>query len=188
MIWENFIVRDASGLTKFRKWDLVEVAEVVSETEVKVYKLDDCGDYVMNANNNKVRYTIKTARLKDEYANTKAKDTAGTIEKRVMEKTFSDKALDKAADLVATTNNFISNIERIKTKLSKVSSNVMQKAWEIHDSADSYDAEAFAVATADLEKVATFLKDNDIAKAISKFAKVIAPAAESDYNPEDLLD
>jgi len=52
-------------------------------------------------------------------------DDAGPIEKRVMDKTFSDKKLDLAADQIVIINSFIDVTTALKNKLSTIVNNLM---------------------------------------------------------------
>jgi hypothetical protein len=104
-------------LTKFTKGEHVLTdGNQDSNGEVKVYKLDSDGEILINERGNKVNYSIAFNRLKPTDVENKYL-TAGTIEQRIMNKTFTDSQLDKAADVAKLVTDFADLTSKLKVKL-----------------------------------------------------------------------
>ena len=104
---------------------------------------------MLNDNGNKVSYSLAFARLRPTDVENQY-FTAGTIEQRIMNKTFTDDELDKAADLAKLVTDFADLTNKLKVKLGKISNNLLAKVNDLTVSADAYDADAFKKAMSDM--------------------------------------
>ena len=188
IIMKEFIVRNADGLTKFTKGEHVLTdGKADVNWEVKVYKLDCDWEILLNDRGNKVSYSIAFNRLRDTNVKNLMLE-AGTIEQRVMNKTFTDKTLDKAADYVATINKFTKLTVKLRDKLAKVANNLMWKVNELTISADAYDADKFNKAMKEIDKLAAYLEKKPMTDIADLYTKIVGDDKEEDYDPSTVLD
>lgn len=185
---ERYVVWNVAGLTKFTKWEVVLTDWVADANwEVRVYKTDCDWDYLLNERGNKVSYSIAFNRLKPTNIEN-LQFTAGTLEQRVMNKTFTDKALDKAADCIATVNAFSDLTMKLRNKLWTVANNLMWKVNELTISADAYDAEAFTKAIKDMEALVKYLEKEPMTNIKALYDKLIGDEPEETYDPSSILE
>lgn len=185
---KEMVIKNASGLNKFTRGEHVLTDWVVTDWEVRVYKLDSDWEILLNSRWNKVSYTLSVNRLTDAWKDTTLLDDAGPIEKRVMDKTFSDKKLDLAADQIVVVNSFIDVTTALKNKLSTIVNNLMWKVNELTNSADTYNAPEFEKVLGEMSALVDFLKDKPMTD-IEALAKKIAPMdTGSTYDPKTILD
>lgn len=185
---KEFVVRNVSWLTKFTKGERVLTdGNQDSNGEVKVYKLDSDGEILINERGNKVNYSIAFNRLKPTDVENKYL-TAGTIEQRIMNKTFTDSQLDKAADVAKLVTDFADLTSKLKVKLWKVANNLLGKVNDLTVSADAYDADAFNKAMSDMKALAEYLKGKPMTDIKGLYDKLIGDEPEDTYDPSTILD
>lgn len=185
---KEFVVRNVSWLTKFTKGERVLTDGVKdSNWEVKVYKLDCDGEILLNERGNKVSYSIAFNRLRPTDVENQYFD-AGTIEQRVMNKTFTDDELDKAADYVVIINKFVDLTMKLRNKLWTVANNLMWKVNELTVSADAYDADAFKKAMSDIDALSKYLEKKPMTDIKELFDKVVGEEEAEAYDPSSVLD
>ena len=156
----EFIVWNADGLTKFVKGEKVlSDLEYVNMTDVKVYKMDADGDVLRNENGNKVSYYLSYARLKDVNAPENAYEKAGVLEKRVMDKTFTNEKLDLATDQIVKINAFNKSVCELRLKLKDISDKLMFKVYALNESVDNMDSDKFITLMKQIVDVTEFLED-----------------------------
>lgn len=188
MPMKEMVIKNASGLNKFTRGEHVLTDWVVENWEVRVYKLDCDWDILVNSRGNKVSYTLNVNRLTDAYKDTSLLDDAGPIEKRVMDKTFSDKKLDLAADQIVTINAFIDVTTALKNKLSTIANNLMWKVNELTDSADTYNAPEFEKVLWEMTALVDFLKDKPMTDIKALSDKIAPMDTGKTYDPKTILD
>ena len=185
---EKFKVWNVAGLTKFSKGEIVLTdCNQDANWEVRVYKTDCDWDFLLNDNGNKVSYSLAFNRLRPLDVDSQL-FTAGTLEQRVMKKTFTDEKLDKAADYIKAVNDFSDLTMKLRNKLGTIANNLMWKINELTISADAYDAEAFSKALSDMEKVTKFLKGKPMTDIKEMYDKLIGDDPEETFDPQTLLD
>lgn len=184
---KEFIVWNVAWLTKFTKGEHVLTDWVKdSNWEVKVYKCDCDWDILVNDNWNKVSYTLAFNRLKPTDTENQY-FSAGTIEQRIMNKTFTDDQLDKAADFAKIVTDFADLTSKLKVKLWKVANNLLGKVNDLTVSADAYDAEAFKKAMSDIEALSKYLKDKPMTDIKGLYTKLVGDTPEDEYDPSTVL-
>ena len=184
---KEFIVRNVAWLTKFKKGERVLTDWVKdSNWEVKVYKVDCDWEVLVNDRGNKVGYTLAFNRLKPTDVENKYFE-AGTIEQRIMNKTFTDSELDKAADFAKVVTDFADLTSKLKVKLWKVANNLLGKVNDLTVSADAYDADAFKKAMSDMKALADFLKDKPMTDIKGLYTKLIGDEPDDEYDPTTVL-
>lgn len=185
---KEYVVWNVSWLTKFKKGEHVLTDWVKDNNwEVKVYKCDYDWDVLVNDKGNKVSYSLAFNRLKPTDVENKYFE-AGTIEQRIMNKTFTDNELDKAADFAKIVTDFADLTSKLKVKLGKVANNLLGKVNDLTISADAYDAEAFKKAMSDMKALATYLKDKPMTDIKGLYDKLIGDEPEDTYDPSSVLD
>ena len=185
---ENFVVWNVAGLTKFSKGEIV-LSDAVQDAnwEVRVYKTDCDWDFLLNDNGNKVSYSLAFNRLRPVNIDSHL-FTAGTLEQRVMKKTFTDEKLDAAADYIKVVNDFSDLTMKLRNKLGTIANNLMWKINELTISADAYDAEAFNKAFDDMDKLTKFLKGKPMTDIAEMYDKLIGDDPEETFDPQSILD
>lgn len=184
----EYVVRNVTWLTKFKKGEHVLTDWVKdSNWEVKVYKCDCDWEPLVNANWNKVSYSLAFSRLRPTDVENQY-FTAGTIEQRIMNKTFTDDELDKAADFAKVVTDFSDLTNKLKVKLGKIANNLLSKVNDLTVSADAYDADAFKKAMSDMKALADFLKDKPMTDIKGLYTKLIGDEPEEKYDPKTVLD
>lgn len=185
---KEFVVWNVSWLTKFTKGEHVLTDwNVDSNWEVKVYKCDCDWDVLVNERGNKVSYSLAFNRLKPVDVENKYFE-AGTIEQRIMNKTFTDDEIDKAADFAKTVTDFADLVSKLKVKLWKVANNLLGKVNDLTISADAYDADAFKKAMADMATLSEYLSKKPMADIKGLYDKLIGDEPEVEYDPSTILD
>lgn len=185
---KEMVIKNASGLNKFTRGEHVLTDGVVENGEVRVYKLDSDWDILVNSRGNKVSYTLNVNRLTDAFKDTSLLDDAGPIEKRVMNKTFTDKKLDLAADQIVIVNSFIDVTTALKNKLSTIVNNLMWKVNELTDSADTYNAPEFEKVLWEMTALVDFLKDKPMTEIKALSEKIAPTDTGKTYDPKTILD
>ena len=185
---KEYVVWNVSWLTKFKKGEHVLTDWVKdSNWEVKVYKCDCDWEVLVNDKGNKVSYSLAFNRLKPTDVENQY-FSAGTIEQRIMNKTFTDKELDKAADYCKVVTDFADLSSKLKVKLGKVANNLLGKVNDLTISADAYDAEAFSKAMSDMKALSDYLKDKPMTDIKGLYDKLIGDEPEDKYDPSTILD
>ena len=184
---KEYVVWNVSWLTKFKKGEHV-LTDWVKDTnwEVKVYKCDCDWEPLVNENWNKVSYSLAFNRLRPTDVENQY-FSAGTIEQRIMNKTFTDDELDKAADFAKVVTDFADLTSKLKVKLGKISNNLLGKVNDLTVSADAYDADAFKKAMSDMWALADYLKDKPMTDIRGLYAKLIGDEPEDKYDPSTVL-
>lgn len=184
---KEYVVRNVSWLTKFKKGEHVLTDWVKDANgEVKVYKCDCDWDVLVNDNWNKVSYSLAFNRLKPTDVENKYFE-AWTIEQRIMNKTFTDDELDKAADFAKVVTDFADLTSKLKVKLGKVANNLLGKVNDLTISADAYDADAFKKAMSDMKALADYLKDKPMTDIKGLYNKLVGDTPEDKYDPSTVL-
>ena len=186
---KSFKVRNADGLTKFTKGEVVlSDLEFVNSTDVKVYKMDADWEPLRNELGNKVSYYLSEVRLKPLDAQTNAYENAGVLEKRVMDKTFTDEKLDLATDQIVQINAFNKSICELRAKLKDISDKLMAKVYALNDSVDNMDSEKFITIMKQVVDVTEFLDDKPMTYITELRDQLCGIEADEEYDPaEDLL-
>ena len=184
---EKYVVWNVAGLTKFTKGEVV-LSDMIKDDnwEVRVYKTDCDGDILVNDRGNKVSYTLAANRLKPVNIENLA-FSAGTLEQRVMQRTFTDKKLDKATDYIVTVNNFSDLTMKLRNKLWSIANNLMWKVNELTISADAYDAEAFDKTMNEMAKLVKFLEGDPMTNIKALFDTLVGEEPEETYDPKSIL-
>lgn len=185
---EKFVVWNVAGLTKFSKGEIV-LSDAVQDSnwEVRVYKTDCDWDFLLNDNGNKVSYSLAFNRLRP--VNVKNLQlTAGTLEQRVMNKTFTDEKLDTASDYKKTVEDFSNLTMMLRNKLWKIANDLLWKVGELDMSADSHDADKFNKAMNDMKALVGFLKDKPMADIKALYDKIVGDDEEETFDPSSILD
>lgn len=185
---KEMVIKNASGLNKFTRGEHVLTDGVVENGEVRVYKLDSDWDILVNSRGNKVSYTLNVNRLTDVDKDTHLRDEAGPIEKRVMDKTFTDKKLDLAADQIVIVNAFIDLTTALKNKLSTIANNLMWKVNELTESADTYNAPEFEKVLGEMTALTDYLKDKPMTDIKALSEKIAPMDTGKTYDPKTILD
>lgn len=184
---EKYVVWNVAGLTKFTKWEVVLTDWVADANwEVRVYKTDCDWDYLLNERGNKVSYSIAFNRLKPTNIEN-LQFTAGTLEQRVMNKTFTDKKLDTASDYKKTVEDFSNLTMKLRNKLWKIANDLLWKVGELDISADSYDADKFNKAMDDMKALVEFLKDKPMTDIKALYDRLIGDEPEETFDPSSIL-
>lgn len=186
---QKFKVRNADGLTKFTKGEIVlSDLEFVNSTDVKVYKMDADWEPLRNENGNKVSYYLSEVRLKPLDAKTNAYENAWVLEKRVMDKTFTDDKLDLATDQIVQINAFNKAVCEVREKLKDISDKLMAKVYALNDSVDNMDSEKFIAVMKEIVDVTDFLEDKPMKYITELRDHICKKDDEKEYDPaEDLL-
>lgn len=186
---KSFKVRNADGLTKFSKWEIVlSDLEYVNNTDVKVYKIDVDWEPLRNESWNKVSYYLSYVRLKPVDAPENAYEKAWILEKRIMEKTFTDEKLDLATDEIVKINAFNKSVTELRAKLKDISDKLMLKVYDLNSSVDNMDSEKFIALMKQIVDVTDFLEDKPM-KYIKELRDHLCGVEEDeDYDAaEDIL-
>ena len=185
---KEFIVRNVDWLTKFTKGERVLTDwEKDSNGEVRVYKLDCDWDILLNERGNKVSYTLSFNRLKPTDVENQY-FSAGTIEQRIMNKTFTDEQLDKAAEYCKTVTDFAKIVNKLKVKLWKTANNLLGKVNDLTISADAYDADVFKKAMSDMDALVKYLEKKPMTDIQELYNKIVPEEEEEAYDPSTILD
>lgn len=185
----EFIVWNADGLTKFVKGERVlSELEYVNPTDVKVYKMDADGEPLRNENGNKVSYYLSYVRLRDVNAQENSYEKASVLEKRVMEKTFTDEKLDLATDEIVKINAFNKSVCELRAKLKDVSDKLMWKVYALNESVDNMDSDKFIALMKQIVDVTDFLEDKPMTYIKDLKEKLCGVEEDEEYDAEkDLL-
>lgn len=185
---KEYVVRNVSWLTKFTKGEKVLTDGIVDwNGEVKVYKTDCDWDILRNDAGNKVSYQLAFNRLKPTDVDCQL-FTAGTLEQRVMNKTFTDETLDKASDYIVALNKFTDLTMKLRNKLGKVANNLMWKVNDLTVSADAYDADAFKKTMSHVEALVKYIEKKPMTDIKELYDKLIGDEPEEEYDPSTVLD
>lgn len=185
---KEYVVWNVAWLTKFARGEHVLTDWVKnSNWEVKVYKCNSDGDILVNDNWNKVSYTLSFNRLRPTDTEN-LYFSAGTIEQRIMNKTFTDDQLDKAADYAKIVTDFADLTNELKAKLWDVADKLLGKVNSLIISSDAYDADAFKTAMDEINELSKFLKDKPLTDIEALHTKLVGKKAKEKYDPEaDIL-
>ena len=186
---KEFIVWNVDWLTKFVKGERVlSELEYVNSTDVKVYKMDADWDILRNENGNKVSYYLSYARLKAVDAPENAYEKAGVLEKRVMDKTFTNEKLDLATDQIVKINAFNKSVCELRLKLKDISDKLMMKVYALNESVDNMDSEKFMSLMEQIVDVTEFLDDKPMTYIKELRDQLCGIEADKDYDAaEDIL-
>lgn len=188
ILMNEYVVWNVAWLTKFSKGEHVLTDGAVdSNGEVRVYKLDSDWEILVNDRGNKVSYSLAFNRLKPTNVECQL-FTAGTLEQRIMNKTFTDDKLDEAAEYCKVVTDFADLTSKLKVKLGKVSNNLLGKVNDLTVSADAYDADAFKKTLSDMKALVDFLKDKPMTDIKHLYDKLIGDEPEEAYDPSSVLD
>ena len=184
----EYVVWNVAWLTKFSKGEHVLTDGAVdSNGEVRVYKLDSDWEILVNDRGNKVSYSLAFNRLKPTNVECQL-FTAGTLEQRIMNKTFTDDKLDEAAEYCKVVTDFADLTSKLKVKLWKVSNKLLGKVNDLTVSADAYDADAFKKTLSDMKALVEYLKDKPMTDIKHLYDKLIGDEPEEAYDPSSVLD
>lgn len=185
----EFIVWNADGLTKFVKGERVlSELEYVNPTDVKVYKMDADGEPLRNESWNKVSYYLSYVRLRDVNAPENVYEKAGVLEKRVMDKTFTDEKLDLATDEIVKINAFNKAVCELRLKLKDISDKLMAKVYALNESVDNMDSDKFIALMKQIVDVTEFLEDKPMTYIKDLKEKLCGVEADEEYDAQkDLL-
>ncbi len=188
ILMNEYVVWNVAWLTKFTRGEHVLTDGAMdSNGEVRVYKLDSDWEILVNDRGNKVSYSLAFNRLKPTNVECQL-FTAGTLEQRIMNKTFTDEKLDEAADFAKVVTDFADLTSKLKVKLGKVANNLLGKVNDLTVSADAYDAEAFKKTLSDMKALAEYLKDKPMTDIKHLYEKLIGDEPEEAYDPSSVLD
>lgn len=141
---QEFIVRNTNGLTKFEKNEhVLSALEEVAPGEVRVYKMDADGNVLRNERGNVVNYSLNRNRLREAEVNAPKEEDMNILQKRVLKKMFTDKALDAAADYEKELRDFVKIVSEVKVKLGKIANKLLGKLNDLNESVDYMNAEQF---------------------------------------------
>lgn len=184
---ERFVVWNVAGLTKFSKGEIVLTDwNADSNWEVRVYKTDCDWDFLLNENGNKVSYSLAFNRLRPINV-PDLQYTAGVIEQRVMNKTFTDEKLDEASDYAKVVTDFQNLMMELRNKLSEMGNELLWKVNELELSADSHDSKKFNEAMADMKALSEFLEWKPMADIKALHSKLVWESEKKTYNPADMI-
>jgi len=186
---KQYKVWNADGLTKFSKWEIVlSDLEYVNDTDVKVYKVDVDWDPLRNEAWNKVSYYLSYVRLKPVDAPENAYEKAGVLEKRVMDKTFTDEKLDLATDEIVKINAFNKSIAELRAKLKDISDKLLLKVYDLNASVDNMDSDKFIALMKQIVDVTEFLDDKPMTYIKELRDQLCGIEEDEDYDAaEDIL-
>lgn len=188
ILMNEYVVWNVAWLTKFTKGEHVLTDGAMdSNGEVRVYKLDSDWEILVNDRGNKVSYSLAFNRLKPTNVECQL-FTAGTLEQRIMNKTFTDDKLDEAAEYCKVVTDFADLTSKLKVKLGKVSNNLLGKVNDLTVSADAYDADAFKKTLSDMKALVEYLKDKPMTDIKHLYDKLIGDEPEEAYDPSSVLD
>ena len=150
----KYYVRNVDGLTKFEKNEIVlSNLEEVAPGEVRVYKMDSDGEPLRNDRGNVVNYSLNRNRLREVEIDTPKEEDLNILQKRVLKKMFTDKALDAASDYEKELRDFVKVVCKVRTKLGKISDKLMWKLNDLNASVDYMDAEKFKTTMDQIVKI-----------------------------------
>jgi len=140
----KYYVRNVDGLTKFEKNEIVlSNLEEVAPGEVRVYKMDSDGEPLRNDRGNVVNYSLNRNRLREVEIDTPKEEDLNILQKRVLKKMFTDKALDAASDYEKELREFVKIMCEVKKKLEKMANKLLGKLNDLNESVDYMNAEQF---------------------------------------------
>jgi len=141
---KQYVVRNVDGLTKFTKNEIVlSDLEEVAPGEVRVYKVDTDGNPLRNDRGNVVNYSLNRNRLRETEIDAPKEEDMNILQKRVLKKMFTDKALDAAADYEKELRDFVKIVSMVKVKLGKIANKLLGKLNDLNESVDYMNAEQF---------------------------------------------
>lgn len=183
------IVWNADGLTKFHQWEEVySELEYTSGTDVKVYKIWTDWEILRNDNGNKVSYSIAKNRLRSAETSGDAYEKAWILEKRVMQKTFTDKNLDIAADQIKLIKDFVKATYDLKLKLEDIGNKLLGKVESLNQSVELWKSDEFKKLMEQVHDINDYLKDKPMVYVKELHDHLVGVNVEEDYDPaEDLL-
>lgn len=186
---KQYKIWNADWLTKFTKGEVVlSDLEFVNDTDVKVYKVDADWEPLRNELGNKVSYYLSEVRLRPVDAPENAYENASILEKRVMEKTFTDEKLDLATDQIVQINAFNKAVCEVRAKLKDISDKLMAKVYALNDSVDNMDSEKFIAVMKEIVDVTEYLDDKPMKYITELRDHICKKDDEKEYDPaEDLL-
>lgn len=164
MPMNKYVVWNVDGLTKFEKneivlSDLVEVAP----WEVKVYKVDAFGEPLRNENGNVVNFSLNRNRLREAEVNAPSEESMNLLQKRVLKKMFTDKALDVASDYDKDLKAFIKIVCEVKQKLWNIANKLLWKLNNLNSSVDYMDADKFKNTMAEINAITKLIEKEPLA-------------------------
>lgn len=186
---KRYVVWNTDWLTKFSQWEEVySDLEYTTSTDVKVYKIWADWEILRNDNWNKVNYSIARNRLREADKPANAYEKAGILEKRVIEKTFTDKNLDIAAEQIRLIKDFVRITYELKTKLEKLGNKLLGKVESLNESVELWKSEEFKNLMKEAHDVTDYLKDKPMSYIKELHDHIVGVDVTEDYDPaEDLL-
>ena len=156
---KEFIVRNVDGLTKFVKNEhVLSALEEVAPGEVRVYKMDADGDVLRNDRGNVVNYSLNRNRLREAEVNAPKEEDMNILQKRVLKKMFTDKALDAASDYEKELREFVKIMCEVKKKLEKMANKLLGKLNDLNESVDYMNAEQFKTTMWEINAILNIIK------------------------------
>lgn len=150
----KYYVRNVDGLTKFERNEIVlSNLEEVAPGEVRVYKMDSDGEPLRNDRGNVVNYSLNRNRLREVEIDTPKEEDLNILQKRVLKKMFTDKALDAASDYEKELKDFVKVVCKVRAKLGKISDKLMWKLNDLNASVDYMDADKFKTTMDQIVKI-----------------------------------
>lgn len=189
MALKKMILWNADWLTKFTKGECVLTDwELVTSTDVKVYKIWADGEPLRNDAWNKVSYALAKNRLRDFDKPETAYEKAGILEKRVLDKLFTDKNYDIAATHIAKINEFVKVTYELRQKLDDIANKLLAKVAWLNDAADKMDADAFKNLSIQAADIVEYLKGKPMTYINELHEHLNCGKKQEDYDPAtDLL-
>ncbi len=184
---KEYVVWNVTWLNKFKKGEHV-LSDGITDAnwEVKVYKVDWDWEPLVNERGNKVSHTLLFARLRPTDVENQY-FTAGTLEQRIMNKTFTDEQLDTATDYRVAVEWFADTVNELREKLLDISKNLLTEVNNLNVSADAYDADKFNTVMEHMKKLTEYLWDKPM-KDIKELHSKLIPAKKKDaYDPSSIL-
>lgn len=177
------------GLTKFTKNEVVlSDFEEVAPGEVKVYKVDAFGEPLRNDNGNVVNYSLNKNRLREAEIDAPKEEDMNILQKRVLKKMFTDKALDAASDYEKDLRDFIAITYKVRNKLGNIANKLLGKLNNLNESVDYMDADKFKETMSQISKIRNLI-ENEPMDTIKKLYEDLGLADEDEeYNAaQDIL-
>ncbi len=156
---KQYVVRNVDGLTKFTKNEIVlSDLEEVAPGEVRVYKVDVDGNPLRNDRGNVVNYSLNRNRLRETEIDAPKEEDMNILQKRVLKKMFTDKALDAAADYEKELRDFVKIVSEVKVKLGKIANKLLGKLNDLNESVDYMNAEQFKTTMWEINAILNIIK------------------------------
>lgn len=161
---KQYTVRNVDGLNKFEKDEIVlSNLEETAPNEVRVYKVDASGDILRNERGNAVSYSLNKNRLREVDVQRVDENSLNVLQKRVLKKMFTDKALDAASDYDHDLKAFIKVTCEVKKKLEDIATKLLGKLNRLNDSVDHMNADEFKAVMAEINAITKLIEKEPLA-------------------------